>query len=71
MAVDTATKRFAMLGFASSLVNLVIVDAVVSTEDRVSWLGLYNGFALSESVESNYRNRYRFDLIKMMMGRMS
>ena len=48
MAVDTQAKRFAMLGFASRLVSLVVVDAAVTTADRVSWLALYNGITLDE-----------------------
>ena len=72
MAVDTAAKRFAMLGFASQLVSLVIVDDSVTTEDRVSWLALYNGFALDADVETAYDPRSRLrqqrDIISFVMG---
>ena len=51
MAVDTAAKRFAILTFGTLIANLIVVDGVVSTEDRISALGLYNGFALDPPVE--------------------
>lgn len=48
MAVDSAAKRFAMLGFGNALVKLFVVDAAVSTADRVALLDLYNGITLAE-----------------------
>lgn len=48
MAIDSQAKRFAMLGFASAIVRLVVVDAEVSTSDRLSYLALYNGITLEE-----------------------
>lgn len=46
MAIDSQAKRFAMLGFGNALVKLFVVDAAVSTADRVAMLDLYNGITL-------------------------
>ena len=76
MAVDSQAKRFAMLGFVSSVVRgLVVVDASVSTEDRLSWLSLYNGITLDAPVASYswyspYRRR-RANSAKMVKWRVS
>ena len=53
MAVDTQAKRFAMLTFGTLIANLIVIDGSVSTEDRISNLGLYNGFALSLPIVSD------------------
>jgi len=72
MAVDTAAKRFAMLGFASQVVALIIIDAAVSTEDRVSWIGLYNGITLTDVTATAYDPRSPFrvqrDIIPFLLG---
>ena len=48
MAIDSAAKRYAMIGFASSLISLFNVDGSVGDDDRYVALTLYNGIPLSE-----------------------
>lgn len=52
MAVDTAGKRFSLIGFGCPIPQLAwIPDGTVGDADRVDLLYLYSGFALPDAVE--------------------
>lgn len=46
MALDTANKRFALLGLCDSLdASLPLPDGMLDAGDRLQYLALYRGFA--------------------------
>jgi hypothetical protein len=47
MAVDTAAKRFSMIGFGRPFLKLLVPSGTV---DRRTLIDLYNGIALSDVV---------------------
>lgn len=55
MAIDTASKRFSMLGVVNSMIKHVITDTVsgVSASERATFLDLYSGIALSNPSASS------------------
>lgn len=75
MAVDTRAKRFSMLALGTLLAGIITVDASVETEDRVTFLGLYNGFSLDSPAEaivgaaqSGIPVAYLYQMAQGMMG---
>lgn len=51
MALDTAAKRFSLMGFGVPIPQMVIVpDATVAASDRADLVMLYSGLALSALV---------------------
>ena len=72
MAVDSQAKRFAMIGFGCGVAALIVVDASVTTEDRLSFLGLYNGITLTDVTATAYDPRSPFrvqrDIIPFLLG---
>lgn len=50
MAVDTASKRFAMIGLAQPSVKHVIPAGSVGKPERATYLDMYNGITFQESV---------------------
>ena len=55
MAIDTAAKRFSILGIGSSMIKHVITDAVsgVNASERSTFLDLYSGIALDNPSASS------------------
>jgi hypothetical protein len=51
MAVDTAAKRYSMMGVALITTALVNVNGTVESDDQSTWLQLYGGIALGEPPE--------------------
>lgn len=48
MAVDTASKRFSLIGFAQPHYPMVLIpDGTVAAGDRADMLALYSGITLS------------------------
>ena len=48
MAVDTAGKRFSLMGFGAPVPQMdIIPDGTVAAADRADWIYLYSGIALS------------------------
>ena len=45
MAIDTRSKRFAMLGFALIDTHLFEADGTIDADDRASLLAMYGGIA--------------------------
>ena len=50
MAIDTAEKRFSMMGFASPMRKYIVPDGAVDADARATFLDLYSGIPLAESV---------------------
>lgn len=46
MAIDTATKRFSMMGFGDPIVQLVVPSGSITVGDRATLIDLYSGIAL-------------------------
>jgi len=48
MAIDTAAKRFSMLGIVSTTIKHVITDTIsgVNASERSTFIDLYSGIAL-------------------------
>jgi hypothetical protein len=46
MAIDTAAKRFSMMGLVAPHidVNVIELDSAVDESDRLHFLGIYRGF---------------------------
>lgn len=54
MAIDTATKRYSVIGFDLPFVRMFPVpDGTISATDRQGWLWKYTGIAFSAPVISS------------------
>ena len=49
MAIDTAAKRFSMMGMANPTIKMIITDGVsgVNAGERATFIDVYSGIALS------------------------
>lgn len=50
MAIDTAEKRFSMMGFASPIRKYIVPDGAVDADARSTFLNLYSGITLTASI---------------------
>ena len=50
MAVDTATRRFSMMGFGDTIDQYVVPSGAVGAAARATFLDLYSGIALEAVV---------------------
>lgn len=46
MALDTAAKRFSMMGFNNPIYKIVIPDGSIDQGDRQTYLDLYSGISI-------------------------
>lgn len=51
MAVDTATKRFSILGIFNPALKHVIPSGTIDSSQRSTFLDLYSGISLSDVVQ--------------------
>ena len=56
MAIDTAERRFSMMGLGNPVLKLVVPSGSVDASERATFLDLYAGIALS--AVTGYTNKF-------------
>jgi len=73
MAIDSATKRMSMLGFASPLEGMFKADGTIGADNRFTLLHLYGGLVGAGEnflpVFDNRRRRFRSASHRFRRGR--